>query len=343
MEASQMKARFKQMKETAEQVGFQKSSDSSRQDLYEIYNYPNSCVHVIIPANIGVFADEVQLMQRNEEAIAFVANANRIPSQDVFVNTQMCHQSILPSPSNRVNKVELLGLYGGDKTHCLSAWCSTNEETPSCTVLSLPDKIEYIYNEVRPSKKKTPSELLVMLAQDGHHTPFEKSMLHFHIVCDIATHIHFLKHRIGVSINTESARWKELKDKYYVPSDWPQEEIQKHIEFCEYGLSEYHRLYEKLREHYQKTGMNLEQARKRAKETSRFKLPYSNQVGMDISFNFRSFVHFIKLRYSVHAQTEIREVAEQMLMLVRETKQFNDSLRAFGFFDDEGKICLPFQ
>src|SRR5690606_15059899 len=56
---------------------------------------------------------------------------------------------------------------------------------------------------------------------EGHHTPFEKSTLHFLVTVDQATHIHLLKHRIGVSINGESARYKELKeDKIYLPEDW---------------------------------------------------------------------------------------------------------------------------
>ena len=51
-----------------------------------------------------------------------------------------------------------------------------------------------------------------MLASEGHHTPFEKSSLHFLVTVDQATHIHLLKHRIGVAINGESARYKELKE-----------------------------------------------------------------------------------------------------------------------------------
>ncbi|NCW24121.1 MAG: hypothetical protein EBV84_01930, partial [Betaproteobacteria bacterium] len=33
-----------------------------------------------------------------------------------------------------------------------------------------------------------------------------------------------LKHRIGVPVNGESARYKEIKeDKYLIPSDWPED------------------------------------------------------------------------------------------------------------------------
>jgi thymidylate synthase ThyX len=85
------------------------------------------------------------------------------------------------------NEVKLIGHYGGDVTHAQSAWTSTDRELNE-------DKIERI------------PALLHMLARNGHHTPFEKSTLHFLVTCDQASHIHLLKHRIGVSINAESAR-----------------------------------------------------------------------------------------------------------------------------------------
>jgi len=48
-------------------------------------------------------------------------------------------------------------------------------------------------------------------------------------------------------------------------------------------------------------------------------------------FNFRSFMHFQGLRNSEHAQLEIREIAQEMLRLVKTTKQFDMSLKAFGY------------
>ena len=100
------------------------------------------------------------------------------------------------------NKVELIGYYGDDLVHACSAWTSTSRDLND-------EKINRV------------SKLLSMLASNGHHTPFEKSSLHFLVDTDIASHIHLLKHRIGVSINGESARYKEIKeDKYLIPDDW---------------------------------------------------------------------------------------------------------------------------
>lgn len=203
------------------------------------------------------------------------------------------------------NKVELIDCYGSDKRHAMSAWTSTSRD-------------------ITPEKETRIPQLLKMLAEAGHHTPFEKSMIGFLVTCDTASHIHILKHRIGVSVNGESARYKELKDdKYYVPEDWPDVLYDNTTNFAEDALAKYHEVLDSLVE----KGYD----RKRAKESARFLLPYANQVILDVSFNFRSFMHFQNLRNKPDAQKEIRDIADQMLELVRETGQFEYSLKGFGY------------
>lgn len=176
--------------------------------------------------------------------------------------------------------------------------------------------------------------MLADLARNGHHTPFEKSILHFTITCDVATHIHYLKHRIGVSINAESARYKQIKeDRYYVPMDWPEEWRQKLAVFSEEGLLLYHQCLESLTTQY---GMT----RKRAKETARYFRPYNTQIQSDVAFNFRSFMHFLGLRHDAHAQDEIHSLAHRAVELVSGIpgQPFLHSLTAFGY----PKPFLPF-
>ena len=151
-----------------------------------------------------------------------------------------------------------------------------------------------------------------MLADAGHHTPFEKSSLHFLVTSEIASHIHKLKHRIGVSINGESARYKELKDdKFYIPNDWPeiwQDKLKNHSEA---GLKNYHECITSLVNEF-----NFD--KKRAKESARYFLGYNTQIDCDIMFNWRSFYHFLELRNKPDAQKEIREIASEMLRLVKQ-------------------------
>lgn len=205
------------------------------------------------------------------------------------------------------NKIELIGTYGSDETHALSAWTSTSRELN-------PGKIERI------------PKLLNMLMEgsDGnsHETPFEKSSIHFLVTGEIASHIHLLKHRIGVSINTESARYKELKeDKYYLPVDWSMEEQWQLDAWCREAFSKYHACLERL--------IAAGFSRKRAKESARFYLPYATQLVFDVMFNFRSFGHFVRLRKPESAQLEISNITTEMLRLVRETGKFTYSLEAW--------------
>jgi thymidylate synthase ThyX len=54
-------------------------------------------------------------------------------------------------------------------------------------------------------------------------------------------------------------------------------------------------------------------------------------ITMDLMFNRRSFAHFQQLRNSEHAQVEVRELAQQMLDLVKniEGNPFKHTVNAF--------------
>jgi thymidylate synthase (FAD) len=204
------------------------------------------------------------------------------------------------------NKVELIGYYGNDLIHAGSAWTSTNRD-------------------ITEDKKKRIPSLLKMLAENGHHTPFEKSSLHFLVTSDVASHIHLLKHRIGVSINAESARYKELKeDKFYIPEDWSPYWAKKLENYTKEGLKLYHECIQSLVN-------DLKIDRKRAKESARFFRSYNTQIDCDIMFNWRSFYHFLQLRNKPDAQLEIREIASEMLKLIKniENNPFEHTINAF--------------
>jgi thymidylate synthase (FAD) len=203
------------------------------------------------------------------------------------------------------NSVELLGHYGSDTVHAQSAWTSTSRDLTE-------DKLARV------------DKLLKMLASEGHHTPFEKSGLHFLVNVDQATHIHLLKHRVGVSINGESARYKELKeDKMMWPDDWSGIWKDRLRTYTEEG----NRLYHESLEYFTPI-----LGRKRAKESARFFKTFNSQISMDIMFNWRSFYHFQKLRNSPDAQKEVRELAEEMLNQVKniEGNPFEKTIKAFN-------------
>jgi len=216
------------------------------------------------------------------------------------------------------NTVELLGYYGSDQVIAQSAWTSTSRDLT-------PEKLERI------------PALIDMLWNNGHETPFEKANVHFLVTCDIASHIHLLKHRIA-SINAESARYKELKeDKTYLPEDWrgiiiksqqeswmPRNKVIDWYERLDSFTHEANQLYHEAIEE-----LTPVLGRKRAKESARFFKTYNSQITADVQFNMRSFANFLKLRASEHAQTEIREIAEQMYDLVQsiEGNPFKETLK----------------
>ena len=225
------------------------------------------------------------------------------------------------------NKVELIGYYGSDEIIACSAWTSTSRE------LTL-------------EKKERIPELIKNLWEKGHHTPFEKGIVHFLVDTDIASHIHLLKHRIS-SLNAESARYKELKeDKFYLPEDWQDIKVEeKHYNMNFIGnqlisngfelswtqlLADYTQLGNVL---YHKCIEDLEPklGRKRAKETARYFKTYNSQIQSDVMFNLRSFNNFLNLRYSTHAQKEINDIAKQMYELVKyiEYSPFEHTLKAW--------------
>lgn len=207
------------------------------------------------------------------------------------------------------NTVELLGFYGSDEVIACSAWTSTSRELSE-------DKI-----------KRIPA-LIDMLWSNGHETPFEKATVHFLVNCDIASHIHLLKHRMA-SINAESARYKELKeDKFYIPTEfynlgydesnisYSTQHLFRKIDTWGGVLEEFTNISNELY-HECLTQLTPVLGRKRAKESARFFKTYNSQIQADVMFNMRSFANFLKLRNSEHAQVEIRDIAKQMLDLVK--------------------------
>lgn len=210
------------------------------------------------------------------------------------------------------NTVELLGFYGSDKIIAQSAWTSTSRE-------------------LSPEKEARIPKLIEMLWSEGHETPFEKANVHFLVTCDIASHIHLLKHRIA-SINAESARYKELKeDKFYLPEDWKGVGLKSNGNATldwQQSLDDFSRLSNILY-HQCLEELTPILGRKRAKESARFFKTYNSQITADVQFNMRSFANFMKLRGSEHAQVEIRNIAWEMyrLLLNIEGNPFEHTLR----------------
>jgi thymidylate synthase (FAD) len=228
------------------------------------------------------------------------------------------------------NSVELLGYYGSDLTIALSAWSSTSRELTQDKLDRVPALINQLWN-AEPNK---------------HKSPFEKGVVHFLINCDLASHIHLLKHRLA-SINAESARYKELKeDKYYLPQDWQGIKVSSgldlHLDYLDLECDEETEWLDIMKQYvnlgdllYHKSLKDVTKAknRKRAKESCRYFKTYANQIQADVMFNMSSFNNFLQLRNEDHAQLEIHDIARQMLELVKsiEGNPFEHTIKAWGY------------
>lgn len=86
------------------------------------------------------------------------------------------------------NKVELVGWYGGDIAIARAAWTSTQNDVDLKTDNQIRD---LIVNRLWNNGSGKP-----------HKTPFERGIVEFNVTCDVASHIHLLKHR-HTNINGE--------------------------------------------------------------------------------------------------------------------------------------------
>lgn len=197
----------------------------------------------------------------------------------------------------------------------LAAWASTGVSMQDLELIPVESRLEYIFEQVKDSKAHSAESLVNFLASEGHTSPFRHIHLMYGITSEIASHIQFIKHRVGVEINSESARYKRLKDTYYIPQDLPphvQAKMEAHNKVS-------HSLYCEIYNELIAAGFS----KQRAKESSRFVLPYSKQITYIATLSLQALAHFYRLRNSPHAQLEIRLIAQAMVSQLVETGKFD--------------------
>jgi thymidylate synthase (FAD) len=204
------------------------------------------------------------------------------------------------------DSVELLYIDGNDERIAQAAWTSSTID-------------------LTEERKSRVASLVHTLWKSGHTSPFEHSSITFRMIVNNSTHIQMLKHRIGVSFNVESARYRSYrKNKTYIPDDLCDEWKSHLLSATESCWKLYHRI---IADH-EKLGLD----KSRAKEIAKFFLPMSTQVEMFVTFNLRSFFHFQSLRNESHSQKEIQELAQKMWELVEKTNNFRHAMEAYSLY-----------
>lgn len=151
--------------------------------------------------------------------------------------------------------------------------------------------------------------LLKYLLRMQHYSPFEHNQLRFRIKAPLFVHAHFVKHRVGVSINSQSGRYVEMDDEFYIPVRYrkqsesnKQASTDEEVGLCDIADDTYRKAISYSYTAYQhllQLGVS--------KEQSRGILPLATYTSFICTFNLRSLLHFVELRSSADAQWETRQ------------------------------------
>ncbi|MCO7135982.1 FAD-dependent thymidylate synthase [[Clostridium] leptum] len=179
-----------------------------------------------------------------------------------------------------------------------------------------PSTIDQVMEQMDDEKT---ASFLDMLTQIGHQSPIEHASFTFGIEgVSRSLLAQITRHRIA-SFSVQSQRYvDEAGFDYVIPPEIEGDEQTKELflKAMELAKQSYETLTAHLERRYQKD-MVPKAAHKKAIEDARFVLPNACTTKMMVTMNARSLLNFFSLRCCNRAQWEIREVAWQMLKLVK--------------------------
>lgn len=191
-------------------------------------------------------------------------------------------------------------------------------------------------DDIVSNASETESEkYLEMLMDLGHESPLEHLSFTFAVKgISRACLAQLTRHRIA-SYSVRSQRYvSEAQCSFVVPPEIGRNEEAKACfqNAVRESLVAYKELVKVLRASYVEGGMDDRDAQKKAQEDARFVLPNACETQLMVTMNARELLHFFSLRCCNRAQWEIRELAEKMLELCRET--------APNIFRNAGAPCV---
>lgn len=200
------------------------------------------------------------------------------------------------------------------------------EHTPNPEkVIAAAAKLCYSAIGIDELEKKLDDEsarkFLNMLMSYGHESPIEHVSFTFAVegVSRSLSH-QLVRHRIA-SYSQQSQRYVRLKQfEYIVPPEIEKDEEAKKIfiNAMENSQKAYDRLTDILREKYLKEGMEPIASEKKSIEDARYVFPNACETKVIFTMNARTLVNFFNHRCCNRAQWEIRNLADEMLKLVKE-------------------------
>ena len=179
------------------------------------------------------------------------------------------------------------------------------------------------------------SDFVDMLASLGHESPLEHMVFTFGIEnVSRALLAQITRHRIA-SFSVQSQRYvSEMDFEFITPPQIAENADAKklYLDTMNDIAKAYNTLADTLKQKNVAEGMAPKAAEKKAIEDARYVLPNACTTKMIVTMNARSLLNFFSLRCCTRAQWEIRELARQMLMLVKEV--------APNVFKNAGPACV---
>jgi thymidylate synthase (FAD) len=196
-----------------------------------------------------------------------------------------------------------------------------------------------IVNAARVSYGKSKEEfdnkdekLIKYLIEHKHIAPFRHPQLQFRINCPIYVERQLFKHQVGLSANSISGRYVDFSDSYTTITEWRKQS--KSSKQGSEGLidnqEEAKRIEHHIIEHCKLAYDNLLNLGV-SKEQARTILPLNLNTTFIWTGSLLSFVHLWNLRLKPDTQVETKEVAQEMLELVKniEGNPFKHTIESF--------------
>lgn len=163
-------------------------------------------------------------------------------------------------------------------------------------------------------------KLIAYLLTHNHGTPFEHAVFKFHVKTPIFVARQWFRHRMA-SYNEVSFRYTEVKDSFYMPSQWRgQDKKNKQGSVAAVELDQA-ALKEEFKEHVDRALATYKKmiAAGVAREMARMVLPVNLYTEFYWTVNARALMNFVALRADAHAQWEIQQYGEVLARAFKET------------------------
>ena len=211
----------------------------------------------------------------------------RVLSKDIQKEPESVDKGFLGS-------VKLIGLFGDDRTIANAAWVCTDRE--------------------RDADREELERLIKFLAINRHGTPFEHVVLRFDVTCPIFVARQWLRHRVG-TFNEKSLRYVKSDGNCYIPVELNEKQLELYENAITIACSAYEQIIE------------LAEDKRRGREIARGVLPLSLYTRYHWTVNLRALANFLRQRLEDHAQIEIRNLAQEIERILKETKDIEIAMK----------------